>query len=486
MSNRISLSRAARLVGTRRGTLQKMIQQGELKSFDGDIDLTDLLQAFPDAEVEDTSMLERVGMIMEQASFVNPNPAVKRMDNDALASRVYQLSQDLAYSKRNLARYESLLEMLLQRFEDQLMQASTENESIRSNRDWLSEAMHNIANEEDTDDIFINNVFLRVMSAQATVIPSGHEFFIEGSESILEAALRGGLAMDYGCSNGNCGKCKVRIISGEIRKIRHHDYQMSEAEKGLGFALSCACTAVSDVVIEAREAQRGSDIPLQSISTRIKKTEVRDDILLLNVKTPRTNRLRFLAGQTAELSIEGIGKGIYPIASCPCDDMNLQFHIELQADDALAKYLAERGTGSEALQLEGPRGDFSLRDDSPASLVFIAEGIGFASIKGLIEHAMSLDVAEEIILIWVADHSDDFYLNNLCRAWQDALDNFHLHKVTTADRDQLGDKLSAWLGDKATAYDYYVCAGAETTVQLQDSLQQLGVPKENCVFEEKH
>ncbi len=473
-------------MGTRRGTLQKMIQQGELKSFDGDIDLTDLLQAFPDAEVEDTSMLERVGMIMEQASFVNPNPAVKRMDNDALASRVYQLSQDLAYSKRNLARYESLLEMLLQRFEDQLMQASTENESIRSNRDWLSEAMHNIANEEDTDDIFINNVFLRVMSAQATVIPSGHEFFIEGSESILEAALRGGLAMDYGCSNGNCGKCKVRIISGEIRKIRHHDYQMSEAEKGLGFALSCACTAVSDVVIEAREAQRGSDIPLQSISTRIKKTEVRDDILLLNVKTPRTNRLRFLAGQTAELSIEGIGKGIYPIASCPCDDMNLQFHIELQADDALAKYLAERGTGSEALQLEGPRGDFSLRDDSPASLVFIAEGIGFASIKGLIEHAMSLDVAEEIILIWVADHSDDFYLNNLCRAWQDALDNFHLHKVTTADRDQLGDKLSAWLGDKATAYDYYVCAGAETTVQLQDSLQQLGVPKENCVFEEKH
>ena len=89
-------------------------------------------------------------------------------------------------------------------------------------------------------------------------------------------------------------------------------------------------------------------------------------------------------------------------------------------------------------------------------------------------------------MISSATSSDDFYLNNLCRAWQDALDNFHLHKVTTADRDQLGDKLSAWLGDKATAYDYYVCAGAETTVQLQDSLQQLGVPKENCVFEEKH
>ena len=486
MSNRISLSRAARLVGTRRGTLQKMIQQGELKSFDGDIDLSDLLQAFPDAQIEDTSMLERVGMIMEQASFVNPNPAVKRMDNEALASRVYKLSQDLAYSKRTLSRYESLLEMLLQRFEDQLKQASPDNETIRNDRDWLTDAMRTIADEEDTDELFINNVFMRVMSAQATVIPSGHEFFIEGSESMLEAALRGGLAMDYGCSNGNCGKCKVRVVSGEVRKIRHHDYQLSEAEKGLGFVLSCACTAVSDIVIEAREAQRSSDIPLQSINTRVKKTEVRADVLLLNVKTPRTNRLRFLAGQTAELSIDGVGKGIYPIASCPCDDMNLQFHIELEADNALANYLARSNSSSEALQLEGPRGDFALRDESPASLVFIAEGIGFASIKGLIEHAMSLDVAEEIKLIWIAEQSDDFYLNNLCRAWQDALDNFTLHKMAVADREQLAGNLASWLGEKAENYDYYVCAGPDLTSQLEESLSNLGVPKANCVFEEKY
>lgn len=473
-------------MGTRRGTLQKMIQQGELQSFDGEIDLADLLQAFPDAKVEDTSMLERVGMIMEQASFVNPNPAVKRMDNEALASRVYQLSQELAISKRRLSRYDSLLEILLQRFDDRLAESSNDDDFVEKTRSWLKENVQLLTQNEDTDEIFINNVFLRIMSAQATVIPSGHEFFVEGSESLLEAALRGGLAMDYGCSNGNCGKCKVKVVSGDVRKIRHHDYKLSEAEKGLGFVLSCACTAASDVVIEAREAQRSSDIPLQSIKTRIKKIELRDDVLLLNVKTPRTNRLRFLAGQTAELSIDGIGQGNYPIASCPCDDMNLQFHIKLDADDTLANYIGNTTGSSASLQLEGPRGDFTLRDDSPASLVFIAEGIGFASIKGVIEHAMSLDVAEEIKLIWIADDSDNFYLNNLCRAWQDALDNFTLFKIPMAERSRVSESLASWLGNRAAAFDYYICAGDELTVRLESALVELGVPADNCVFEEKH
>ena len=485
MSNRISLSRAARLVGTRRGTLQKMIQQGELKSFDGEIDLSDLLQVFPDAQIEDTSMLERVGMIMEQASFVNPNPALKRMDNDALASRVYQLSQDLAINKRKLSRYESLLELLQQRLKDNQTKQTSDDEFVSKTSDWLAENLRSLAEEEDTDEIFINNVFLRVMSAQATVIPSGHEFFVEGSESLLEAALRGGLAMDYGCSNGNCGKCKVRVVSGEVRKIKHHDYQLTEAEKGLGFALSCACTAVSDIVIEAREAQRSSDIPLQTIDTRIKKTEIRDDILLLNLKTPRTNRLRFLAGQSAELKIEGIGEGSYPIASCPCDDMNLQFHIDLADGDNLADHLARQSKNNDSVQLEGPRGNFALRDDSPASLVFIAEGIGFASIKGLIEHAMSLDVAEEIILIWIAESSDEFYLKNLCRAWQDALDNFQLHMVGKTERDQLGQKMQSWLGESAKGFEYYICAGDKITGVVRESLEQLNVPSDSCIFERK-
>ena len=199
------------------------------------------------------------------------------------------------------------------------------------------------------------------MSAQATVIPSGHEFFVEGAESILEAGLRGGLALNYGCSNGNCGLCKIRVVSGETRKIKHHDYTLTEAEKGIGYILGCCNTAISDVVLEADEAQSTNDIPGQNIPIRIKRIDhPNPEVLILSTRTPRTSRLRFLAGQRATLSIDNVGSGFYPIASCPCDDMNLQFHIGLDQQDPVASYLDASAKPNDLLTLEGPVGSFVL------------------------------------------------------------------------------------------------------------------------------
>lgn len=40
------------------------------------------------------------------------------------------------------------------------------------------------------------------MSHQISVTPSGHKFVAEADETILEAALRQGLTMPYGCRDG--------------------------------------------------------------------------------------------------------------------------------------------------------------------------------------------------------------------------------------------------------------------------------------------
>jgi len=143
------------------------------------------------------------------------------------------------------------------------------------------------------------------MAAQVKIIPSGHEFFFEGNDSILEAALKAGLALNYGCASGNCGLCKARIVSGEVQKIRHHDYVISEAEKGMGYKLMCSHTAVTDITIEAAEAHSAEDIPLQEIEATVKKLEsLADNLLVLRLQTPRTQTLRFFAGQSATLTVE--------------------------------------------------------------------------------------------------------------------------------------------------------------------------------------
>jgi CDP-4-dehydro-6-deoxyglucose reductase len=273
------------------------------------------------------------------------------------------------------------------------------------------------------------------MTAHVQVKPSGREFLVDGEDSLLEAALRSGLSLDYGCSIGSCGKCKARIVAGQVHRMRHSDYALTAAEKHAGVVLMCCNTALTDLVVEAREAHGAADMPLQSIDARVKPVSpLGDGVRLLHLQTPRSNRLRFLAGQSVSLVLpDGIAASL-PLASCPCDDRNLQFHIRRRAGDAFAERVFGGLKGVESVHVEGPRGEFVLHEDSHRPLVFIAGESGFAPIKSLIEHAMALDAAESLHLVWVACGAGGHYLDNLCRSWSDALDDFRYDAIA-AERD---------------------------------------------------
>ena len=106
MPRLITLSRAARLVGVKRGALQKKIRQGELRTFEGELLLADLLQAYPQTEIEDTTMLERVEHIMESAVNKVIRPASDDPpDTDTLAARILTLGQELARARQQGRRH---------------------------------------------------------------------------------------------------------------------------------------------------------------------------------------------------------------------------------------------------------------------------------------------------------------------------------------------------------------------------------------------
>ena len=94
---------------------------------------------------------------------------------------------------------------------------------------------------------------------------------MEGRDSLLQAALRAGLHLNYGCGNGSCGMCKVRVTSGEVARTAPSDYPLSEAEKAQGYVLACAHTAASsEVTLETLEAAGPADIPQQQITATVR------------------------------------------------------------------------------------------------------------------------------------------------------------------------------------------------------------------------
>lgn len=428
MPRLVSLSRAAKLVGISRGELQKKIHDLELESFEGQVNIDDIERIFPDAQIEDNHIIEDLENIIEQAlqkahgkrlaQLISPDP-------QTLAIRLQSITKELNQSNRQLSLFNQLFAEVQNRIKD--LSISNKPEQFNKLDKWLENSLNEIKSaDKKRAHIIEKDNILRLMTAQVHLLDSGHEFFVEGNNNILESGLSAGLALNYGCSNGNCGKCKARLISGEIKKTRPYDYVFSENEKLQNYFLCCANTAITDTVIEADEAGSEKDIPLQHISAKIKKIEkISDHVSILNLKTPRTKRLRFLAGQSVLLSYADLPPLEIPIASCPCDDMNIQFHIlnPKFSGNETAKHIYEKISAADTINIQGPTGSFVLDEDSNKPVILIAFDTGFAPIKSLVEHVFTLEHAEFINLLWLHS-SEKAYLHNHCRAWEDAFDDF--------------------------------------------------------------
>ena len=267
------------------------------------------------------------------------------------------------------------------------------------------------------------------MTQHITFIRSDRSCGIEANETILAACLRAGLTPEYGCSNGNCGDCKARLVAGEIEQVRQHDFSLTAGEQADGYFLMCTNRAVSDLEVAANVTQSPSDIPVQEIETKVKSVEYLDpQVIRLHVQTPRSQRLRFISGQSVTLSIGEDIQTSLPIASCPCDDRNLHFHVPYIPDDPFSEAVfSGQLTTRDTVRLEGPKaGTFYLDRTVERPSLFLSWHTGFAPIVSLMEHAMSLDIEKDMYLHRFSPNPDRQYLTNLCRSWSDAYDNIHV------------------------------------------------------------
>ena len=104
MPRLLTVSRAARLVGVSRGTLQQQIQDGQLPSFEGKVDIDDLTRAYPQVELEDNAMLEKIEDIIDNALKRARGEKLRKLispDLGTLAARVASLSKELARIKKH-------------------------------------------------------------------------------------------------------------------------------------------------------------------------------------------------------------------------------------------------------------------------------------------------------------------------------------------------------------------------------------------------
>ncbi len=480
MTTLLTLTRAARLAGVKRAELQRRVRQGELATFEGQVAANDLLRLYPRTSLDDDSELDRVERIKAEAVPRRGDVDTALPSAEILLARLRSISAVLTRKLAAMDALEGVLDELNNRLatlaRDHPSSATTPR--IQDTLSWLDQARTELAagdKLEDQTNLLARDALLRIMAASVKIIPSGHEFFVEGSESILEAAVRAGLSLNYGCSSGNCGACKARVVSGEVRGVREHDHVLGEREKRIGYCLTCSTTAVTDVVLEAAEALSAADLPEQEIRASVRKVEpLSQDICLLRIQTPRTQTLRFMAGQRVELTLEDGSRAERHIASCPCNGRNLEFFIERDPESAFASAVHAGLRHGQLAQVKGPTGSFVLDEESSDPAVFIAFGQGIAPVKSLIEHAVSIDIIESFHLYWLAARPEDHHQPHWCRALKDALDNFYITPLVSTRPDEVLLMLDADLPD-LTAPRYYIVGDAPQVAAIEDHLRARGV-----------
>ena len=256
------------------------------------------------------------------------------------------------------------------------------------------------------------------MSFTVTIQPSGHTLSTEAGESILEAALRQGLTLPYGCRDGACGACRGKVLSGEVDHGKAQDHALSQADRDQGLALFCCASPRSDLVIESREVRKAGDIPVKTLPVRVQSLErAAPDVMIVKLKLPASERLQFLAGQYVDILLKDGRRRSFSLANAPHDDALLELHIRQVPGGLFTEQVFSQMKEKDILRINGPHGTFFLREDSSKPIVMIAGGTGFAPIKSVVEHAIAENCERPITVYWGGRRRVDLYAPAVPERW---------------------------------------------------------------------
>ncbi len=299
------------------------------------------------------------------------------------------------------------------------------------------------------------------MSFKIQVEPSGHQFTVDPGETVLEAALRQGIGLPYGCRSGNCGACIAQLSAGTVTYPSGNTAALEGQEADR--CLPCQAVPESDLQLQVREVETAKEIEIRTLPCRVARIEhLAHDVVRLFLKLPENQRLQFLAGQYLDFLLADGRRRAFSIANAPHDDELIELHVRRVPGGDFTDYVFDRMKEKAILRIQAPLGTFFLHEDSDRPLILMGGGTGFAPLKGIIEHAFHIGEQRPMHLYWGVRAQRDLYLQELPQRWAAEHPNFRFTAVLSEpDADWEGRR--GWVHEAVLAdhpdladYDLYM------------------------------
>lgn len=319
------------------------------------------------------------------------------------------------------------------------------------------------------------------MRHRIQIKPNEHQFYVESNETVLDAALRQGINLKYGCRNGACGACKGKLLEGTLH-YEEDPIALSDDDIDENLAVFCAAMPDSDLVIEVDEIDLDSAIEIKTLPCRVQEMNLLcDDVMQLFIKLPAAERLQFLPGQYIDILLEDGRHRSFSIANAPHNDEFLELHIRLVENGLFTPKVFNSMQAKELMRIEGPHGSFFFHEDSDRDIILVAGGTGFAPIKSILEHLIEEQITRTVYLYWGARSEADLYLNELSENWMSENNNIRYIPVLSQAESTWSGKTGyvhqAVLDDFSDLepFDIYVCGPPAMIIAAKEEFQTKGM-----------
>ncbi len=241
-------------------------------------------------------------------------------------------------------------------------------------------------------------------SFRVRVEPGGATFSVRPGETVLDAALREGVPLRYGCRQGSCSSCKYFLSQGDVDFGRASTFALSREEREEGFALLCCAVPLEDLEIEAEEGDDARSLPVLTPTetmTRVASVEARTETLWRLSLEP-DQPIAFYPGQYVELGVPGAASAwrAYSIANPPSDEGRLDFLMKRLPNGAFSGQLDRLSAGAE-IPLRGPFGQSYLREGD-RSVLLVGVGSGLAPLLSILADAAEREDRRSFTLFYGA------------------------------------------------------------------------------------
>ena len=320
------------------------------------------------------------------------------------------------------------------------------------------------------------------------VHPDNRFIVVREDETVLDAALREGIALSFDCRNGGCGECKGRVLHGEIDRGAYQESALSAHARAQGEALLCCATPRSDLEIEYQPKQALRAVPARVHLARVVKLERLAPDVMRVLLAVAGEPLRYYPGQYINVLLDSGEKRAFSFATAPQAAGPIELQIRRIAGGRFTGCVFERMKVGDELRFEGPLGTFFLREDSAKPMIFVAGATGFAPVKSMLEHAFLRGVRRRIYLYWGTRRPEDMYLRDLAEGWARAHDNFTFVPVISEPRPEDGWSGRTGLVHEAILQDFpdlsghqvYACGSAAMVEAATPALRAQGLSQDDC------